>query len=388
MITVKNLLNESGQKHINILYVTKAMNPLSHTSADAISRFASSSGEKSIGVPDDSVHRSVKDLIPHFDHKLVTEPTIFNMIKKHADKRFTHVTIHHGKNEGQIVNDADKLLGKEIHISGKEHQDLKPATDITDVHPSTDRKRALQLLKSSNLKEDFEVGDYVRCDNLEGEIITLHPKYAIIISEGKEHRVWTADLELSENKPKRDQLYKEAFIYKGYRTKNFNRIISESFKEIAAREDDEFAVLECLKVLDFILGVSDKTITENYKTVRIQVERLKRYSKKIGASYLTESFISAVDEELFKYSLLEGINYSTTDRIMVAKVVCMMAGISINTNIDPTNAVNQAAIKLRTTQLTPQGWNMLGRLFKVVSGSGIKWNKDIFSNSIQKEMGI
>lgn len=237
------------------------------------------------------------------------------------------------------------------------------------------------------VKTPLEVGDFVKYNDIEGEILNLHPTYAIIVSEGREYRVWVKDLTLSTNQPKRNQLFKESLIYKGYRTKNFNRSISESFKTISADEKDEYAVLECLKVFDFILGVTDTMISENFKVVRIQTERLKRYSKKIGAAYLTNSVVSLVEEELLKYSILEGLKFTTTDRNMVAKVISSVADINI-TNTDPVNAVNQAAIALRKSQLTPQGWAVLGRLLNVATKAGINWNKDTFSPQIQKEMNL
>jgi len=233
----------------------------------------------------------------------------------------------------------------------------------------------------------FEIGDYVTNGTITGTILNLHSKYATVVSEGNEEKVWLNDLTISESKPKRDQLYKESFIYKGYKTKHFNRILSESFKEMASREKDEYAVLECLKVFDYIIGVTDQTIVENFKTVRIQIERLRRYSKKVGAQYLTDAVISAVEEELFKYAILEDMKFSSTDKNMIAKVIASVAGVSINSS-DPTNIVNQSVIVLRTSQLTPPGWAMIGRLLNVATRAGIRFNKDTFSPSIRQEMKL
>lgn len=233
----------------------------------------------------------------------------------------------------------------------------------------------------------FSVGDIVTNGLIEGEILHIHPKYAIIVSEGKEHRIWTDELTLTDYQPKRDQLYKESYIFKGYKTKNFNRQLAEEFKEIATSHDDDYAVLSCIKSLDYVLGASDKTIAEEYAVVRIQTERLRRYSKKVGCSYLAERVISTVEEELLKYAILEDLKFTTTDRNMVAKVIGMVANINIST-ADPTTLVNQAANQLRTQQLTPQGWAMVGRLLNVATKAGIRWNKDTFSNSIQKQMGL
>jgi len=259
-------------------------------------------------------------------------------------------------------------------------------TNLT--HKDKDDLMAKIKERLSAKNEEFDIGSIVTNGIIEGEILNIHPKYATVVSEGKEHKIWLDELELVEGKqPKRNQLYKDSFIYKGYKTKNFTRQLSETFKSISTNEEDEYAMLECLKVFDYILGVTDKLIAEEYKTVRIQTERLKRYSKKVGATYMTEGVIAIVEEELLKYSILEGLKFTTTDRNMVAKVIGMVAGININ-GADPTNTVNQAAIQLRKSQLTPQGWQMLGRLLNVASNAGIRWNKDTFSNSIQKEMGL
>jgi glutamate mutase epsilon subunit len=239
----------------------------------------------------------------------------------------------------------------------------------------------------NEVKDCFEVGDFVKFKTFEGEILKIHPKYATVIVEGTEHRVWINELSLSDNCPKRNQLYKESLIYKGYKTVNFNRTLSEAFKELSANNDDEYAMLECLKVFDFILGVTDEMIIENFKTVRIQTERLKRYSKKTGASYLTDSVASLVEEELLKFAILEDLKFSTTDRSMVAKVIAMVAGININSG-DPTNIINQSVMKLKSSQLTSAGWKMVGRLMNIATKAGIRWNKDTFPKSIQTQMEL
>lgn len=236
------------------------------------------------------------------------------------------------------------------------------------------------------MMDKFEIGSIVTDGKITGEVLNIHPTYATIVSEGKEYRIWVKCLSLSDTQLKRNQLYKESYIFKGYKTKNFTRSLSEAFKDMANRETDEYAILECLKVFDYMIGVTDQTITENFKTVRIQVERLRRYSKKIGATYLTDSILSLVEEELLKCAILEDMKFSTTDKNMVSKVVAMVAGTQMSA--DPTNTVNQAVIALRTSQLTPQGWAMVGRLLNVATKIGIRWNKDTFSASIKKEMNL
>lgn len=302
--------------------------------------------------------------------------------------KFKSITVH---SAGARDPDAEGTEGmsatkmREAAISGDKKtfkSGLHPA-----LHPHVAEMMDKIKSRISSANESFMIGDYVTNGIIEGEILNLHPTYATLVSEGNEHRVWAKDLSYSDNQPKRNQLYKESLIFKSYKTKNFTRPLAESFKEISLHEDDDYAMLECIKVLDYILSVTDKTITENFKTVRIQTERLKRYSKKVGAQYLTDSIISAVEEELLKYAILEDLRFSSTDQVMIAKVIAMVANTSIN-NADPVNIVNNAAQSLRNSQLTTQGWIMLGRLFNVATKAGIRWQKDIFSNSIKGEMRL
>lgn len=384
MKSVKALLAES-KKPANLLYLPASKGAVSHDTAHNMRTFAASSGEKFIGVPNDDVKATVKSILPHHDHKIIVAPTIFHAADALKTKGHTGIIVHSEPSKAKMIEDSlNKTHGQSMSVSIKHlPNEFKDAESINDVDPSIKRYAAKKLLK----KESFEIGDVVKSGNIVGEILNIHPKYATIVSEGKEHRVWIEDIEPSDAQVKRNQLYKDSFIYKGYRTQNFTRSLAEAFKSISESEEDEYAVLECLKVFDYILGVTDETIDENYKAVRIQVERLRRYSKKIGASYMTEEVIAVVEEELLKYAIIEGMKFTTTDRNMVARVVALVAGIN-TTSADPTNTVNQAAIELRKSQLTPQGWQMLGRLFNSATKAGIKWNRDTFSNSIQKEMGL
>jgi len=378
MKTFKEL---TKSKHYHVAAVPESMLPLSHKTASTIGELATLPGDK-ILVGSNKTHDAINKILPHHNSKTKVGDTVFHGIEDAAKKGATEVTVHYDKGHGSIVDDAKKLFPN-IKINGKAHSGFEKADDISKVHPSVDRKTAKTQLK----KESFEIGDYVTNGEIEGEILNLHPKYATIISEGKEYRFWVEDISLSANHPKRDQIYKDAFIFKGYRTQHFNRQLAESFKEAAKEAGDEYAVLACLKAFDYVLGVDDKTIAENFNTVRIQCERLHRYAKKIHCPYLVEKVIAVVEEELLKYAILEDMKYTTTDRNMVAKVIAQTAGINITT-ADPTNLINQSVIKLKTQQLTIPGWKLLGRMLNVATRAGIRWNKDTFAAGIQKELEL
>jgi len=369
-------------KHFHVTAVPASTLPLSHKTAATIGKLATLKGDKVI-VGSDEVNDSINKILPNHNSKTVIGKTIFHGVEHAINKGATEVTLHHEPGNDKVVEDAKKLFPN-VKINSAPHDGFEKAKTIEDVHPSISRGDAKLQLQ----KESFEIGDYVTNGVVEGEILNIHPKYATVVSEGKEYRIWVYNLELSENKAKRAQLYKDAFIFKGYKTKHFTRHLAESFKSAAKESSDEYAVLACLKAFDYVLGVTDTTIMENFNVVRVQIERLNRYAKKINCPELVEDVISVVEEELIKYAILEDIRYTTTDRMMVAKVIALTAGINIQSIADPINTINQAAIKLKTQQLTIQGWALLGRMLNVATRAGIKWNKDIFAPGIQREMGL
>lgn len=385
MIRVSEILNEKKEPSGHVIHVLSEL-PSTEEVSNLVHTLTQKQGKPHI------FHTSkiTPEIKSHYQSAVVNHKHFFsadglvntNMdaVDKISDDKPITVMTH--PNQVKSLQDSFKKThpSRNISVKALPHDKKKP-TKPEHFHPSITRADAKKMLG-----ESFEIGDYVVAGDIEGEILAIHPKYATVIAEGEEHRVWTEDLEYSDKQPKRNQLYKESFIYKGYRTKNFNRALSEEFKEISTKTTDEYAMLECLKVFDFIIGVTDETIEEDYKTVRMQTERLKRYSNRVGATYLSEKVVSAVEEELLKYAILENLKFTTTDRIMVAKVVAMVANTAIGN--DPSNTINQAVISLRNSQLTPQGWKMLGRLLNVATKAGIRWNKDTFSSAIRGEMEL
>lgn len=274
----------------------------------------------------------------------------------------------------------DFRKGLHHNISNKDADELMEKIK-SRIKPKTIREQYLD-------EEIFNIGDIVKSDELQGEIIARGSNYVTIVSEGIEHKCWLETLKEVDATPKRDQVYKESFIFKGYKTKNFTRSLSESFKDIAKNTDDSYALLNYIKSLDYLLGCNNNSITENFSVVRIQTERARRYSKKIGLIKLTEALISVIEEDLLRYAVMENVKFTTTDRNMIARVISSTAGIINNTSASPENEINNAATSLRKEHLTNPGWELLGRMFNMATQAGIKWNKDIFSNSIQTLMGL
>lgn len=378
MISVKELL---GEKKVNPTHVMAISEPPTTTSVANFHHVLSQTGDKDIAFTQDVSDESksaFKNSGNNHKHFIRTEPikTIYDMLGSHKTPVILHVHPNQMENVKKSVASTHPQLN--VTVQSLPHNKGESKTP----HPSIKKADVKSIFK-----EEFSVGDFVTNGDIEGEILNVHTKYATVVSEGKEYRFWIKDLIHSINEPKRDQLYKEAFIFKGYKTKNFNRQLAENFKEIAKESTDDYAVLACLKSFDYVLGVNDKTISENFGATRIQVDRLRRYASKIQCPYLVEKIISVVEEELLKFAILEGIRYTTTDRNMIAKVIANTAEINIS-GVDPTNIINQAVIKLKTQPLTAPGWKLLGRLLNTATRAGIRWNRDTFSNSQQTMMEL
>jgi hypothetical protein len=72
---------------------------------------------------------------------------------------------------------------------------------------------------------------------------------------------------------------------------------------------------------------------------------------------------------------------------MVARLIASVAGTDVGT-VDPSIIINRAVQKFRTQNLQLDGIKLLGRMLNVATKSGIKWNKDNFSEQQQKKMGL
>lgn len=403
MITVQQLLTEAKEKHGILHFITseelptsKSVQNFEHTLKEpGTKHFYISSQESKIGAEERKQH--YRNAFQNHKHMIHSSETIFHAADDMKKRGVTHLTVMSQPSRVEEIKkkmtDVHKKNFSKINVQPLPN-DIEPIkkTPYKEFHASMDsslKDKDVRAMHKTLFGESVEVGNFVQTSSgKKGEVISVGPTYATVVSEGEEERYFFSDLELIEDKLPRNQIYKDSFIYKGYKTKNFNRFLAETFRDLSKEEDDEYAILQCVKAFDYLLGTTDKQITEHFNVVRVETERLRRYSKKLGVQYITDNVLSAIDEELLKYSILEGIRYTTTDVRMISKVLGMMAGLNVEVVADPTNMINQAAIKLRPSHLTSQGWEMLGRVFNVATKAGIRWNKETFSPSVQKMMAL
>lgn len=275
---------------------------------------------------------------------------------------------------------------RQLLAETEQHRAKVSSTGVQERPQISEKKSLNNIKKSAEIRENkFSVGMHVTNGVISGEIILVGPNYATVVENGVEHKVWQRELTEIELDTKRNQLYKESFIYKGYKSKHLTRELSEQFRDISKKESDQYAILSALKSIDFLMGVNEQHIIENFPLVRIQYERAKRYSSKFSIN-ITEKLM-AVESDCLNMAILENYKFSTTDRMMVAKMIASVADVAPYGN-DPTSIINKAVISLRLATLTSPGWKMLGRMLKVATNSGISWNKDAFTKSQQEMMEL
>ena len=390
MITVKNLLIEA-KKPVAGHVIHLLTNPqVTDSEVDNLKHSIKMAGKKhifhtsAINPDTKSVYQNSTPNCKHFYHKDGEVKTNMEAVDKvKGDGKPITVMTH--PSQVQILKDTFKTThpNEKVNVKPLLHDKeppIKDKKDISKIHHTVPREIAKKMIG-----EGLEIGDFVTNGIVEGEIINIHPRYAVVVSEGEEHRVWIESLDIVEASKKTDRIYKESFTYRGYKSKNLSRELAEQFREAAKSTDDVYGLLNCLKSTDYIMGTTTDTIVKNFKVAKIQLERAKRYTNKFSINIREK--LESVEENCFQYAVLEGISFSTTDKNMIAKMISSVADVEPK-GIDPTNIINNAIIKLRLSQLTAPGWKIVGRILSVADKAGIRWNKDTFSKSQRNMMGI
>ena len=371
-------------KTINFLYLPSVAKKMSHQTAENLSYFVTQKGEKRIAVPNKDVADVVKQIIPHHDHKIVIAATIFHALDTILNKGFNTIVVWVEPSKLSYIQQKVEAYHTEkfLNISYKPlPNENAAASSVEDVPSVIKREDAKRLVKETK----FQLGDFVSDGTYTGEVIYNGPNYVTVVSEGEELKWWEKDIVKTDGEAKRNQLYKESFIYKGYRTKNLNRAIAEQFKELAKDEHDQYAVMNAIRSIDAVLGLTEAELLENYGYAKMQFERAKRYSTKFGINI--SEHLKLIEAECLKVAIIEDYRFSTTDKMMIARLIADVSDVSAN-GIAPDSIIAQACRKLNQLRMTDTGWQIVGRMLKVAEKAGIKVNKELFSQPHLELMGL
>lgn len=245
-------------------------------------------------------------------------------------------------------------------------------------------------LRNSYLNNElFNVGDAVITnDGILAEIISRGPNYVTLISEGRQpFKKWLTDIKSTKDKPlKRNQIYKESFTIKGYKTKNFTRELSETFSEISKKFPDSYALYSCVVCLDSLLEVNDKSLSESFRKNKISFERAQNYLNKINL-FLPE--MKLIEDTFIEHVIMtEGyVRFSMQDKYKAAKLIANAVEY-VSNSVDPTELINGAVRKIANMHFSMAGWQTLGKLINIANDSGIPWNKGLLPKQLAARMNL
>lgn len=232
----------------------------------------------------------------------------------------------------------------------------------------------------------FAIGESVQtADGQIAQIIDRGPNYVTLIKEGKTFKKWLNDIrQINEEAGiPRTQIYKEQLCFKGYKTKNFTKDLAEQFKQLTKCSEDQFAVINFIRAIDFLK--SDVDLTENFTQYKTEFDRAIKYSSKFDVD-LT-GILSPIEDQLLEHSILEGLNFSAADKMKVAKIIASAADV-VDHSGKHHEIVNRAAQQFKQGRHTPEGWKLMGAMLNKATEAGIQWDKNIFHKSIHKAMGL
>jgi hypothetical protein len=249
--------------------------------------------------------------------------------------------------------------------------------------PVVTKESQISLREQFIANKIFNVGDMVSSDVGIAEIINRGTNYVTIISEGKTYRKWITDIQPAEGQHKRNQIFKEAFIVKGYKTQNFTREIAEEFSK-CSKVFDQFALFSATQCVDKLLGYSKESIFENFESAKVEYERAARLLKKLK---LEVAQMDSIENWLIEYSILESARFSTKNQIKVAHIIAQAVGHAPTSKV-PHEIIHDAIDHVKSQRLTPEGWKLLGGMMNVATSAGIQWDKTKFHKTTQKFMGL
>lgn len=226
----------------------------------------------------------------------------------------------------------------------------------------------------------FKIGETVETnDGQVAEIINRGTNYLTLVREGNVFKKWLSEVKTVRTR-KRSEV-EEGFSYKGYFPQNFSEELTEQFKELCANAEDSYAMFNCIRSIDTLLGADN--ISENFELYKTEFDRSVRYLRKFN---IPSSILSKVEDRLLEHAIVEGIQFSASDKNKVASILAMSAGISPQD--DPVDTVNQAATAMKNKKHTPEGWKIWGKMLNLATKAGIKWDKNIYAKTTQKFMEL
>jgi nicotinamide mononucleotide adenylyltransferase len=264
--------------------------------------------------------------------------------------------------------------------------------------------------------EIFNVGDNVTDGTNIFEVVDRGSNYITVVNEnGDMSKKWLDSVQpIQIEEDIQPGPAPEEITYKGYTTKNLHHSAdaAKAFQDTIVRADmhkhDPVAVLNALKATDAYMGLSDKHLTgeelvDKEKNDWIAAHEKARESlNKVGEFMHHEDYWHMHQHELEgvlspfaetgKAEFMEGLDemiIKSADKLKVARIIASSLGMEdVDDKTGAENMVNISLRKIKSKNLTPEAWKILGNMLKLATDAGIKYDKAIIPETKFKVMGF
>lgn len=251
-----------------------------------------------------------------------------------------------------------------------------------------------KLVKYDSLREDyisgklFKTGSIVKSKLDENfyEVIDRGSNFVRLVDiSGNTKRSWLEDIvEVTDNNISESFNIKKKLnnqlTFKGYTTKHFNKSILESFNRLL-KCDDVYAVLSAIKHTDQFFQSDD--LVEQYEHFNKSGHYLESLKAKLDHSY-RDSMESILAEKII--ADIPSIKQITkSDKLKTANII--ISALGIESSGTPEEKINAAAKEV-SKNVSSELREIYGSLFQLADDVGIEWDKEIFSATQQRDLGL
>lgn len=345
------------------------------------------------------------------DHKMYSPVQISEHLKSKGYDKVIFVIGQDRLNEfKKVLKDLDYV---EVISSGKRDDDISASklrelavkNDFEDFgklmgndFPKDQIKKAFNAVRKklvteeSELRENyisgkiFNIGSIIKSESIYYQIIDRGTNYVRVVNESGELKSFFLDniVEVNDssitekfesNKKKNNQL-----SFKGYSTSNFTKQILEKFNLIL-NDENVYAVLSAIKHTDRFFSANN--LVEQYD----HFERSEYYLNQLEC--LSEHRYRDAMENIIAEKIIKDIpsikEITRNDKVKTADII--LAALGIECKGSPEEKINKAA-KDVAKNVSSEMKEIYGSLFQLADDVGISWDKDIFSSTQQKDLGL
>lgn len=267
--------------------------------------------------------------------------------------------------------------------------------------------------------EIFNVGDTVTDGTSIFEVVDRGSNYITVVNEnGDMSKKWLDAVQpIQIEEDIQPGPAPEEITYKGYTTKNLHHSAdaAKAFQDTIVRagthKHDPVAILNALKATDAYMGLNDKHLTGEELTDEEKNDWIAAHEKSRESLNKVGEFAHHEDYWHMHQHELEGllINFKETgkaefmeeleeldemiikssDKLKVARIIASSLGMEdVDDKTGAENMVNISLRKIKSKNLTPEAWKILGNMLKLASDAGINYDKAIIPETKFKVMGL